>query len=50
MFSEYQLILVALIWIAILFGTALWVERRPGLLARREELATASARLLGSGV
>ena len=35
MFSEYQLILVALIWIAILFGTALWVERRPGLLARQ---------------
>jgi signal transduction histidine kinase len=35
MFSEYQLILVALIWIAILFGTALWVERRPDLLTRQ---------------
>lgn len=34
MFSEFQLILVALVWIALLFGTALWVERRPGLLSR----------------
>ena len=34
MFSEFQLILVAFVWIALLFGTAIWVERRPALLSR----------------